>query len=211
MFIFLLFKNPSGLGTFFKEYLISGKSLFLPFLPYDNILWFLPEEGQFIHFSTGHLLDIILIINIAGIVEISGHHYFIKVCLNRNYIETCILESEGQFCELSQDSDLFFGLTQYSKHNLEEEVLNIKFKQNKNFYGNTKHFDDYSREERYTNNPVRNGILPKAIFENYFKKQLFFKYLSDCNKFFNTHVTNQILYPQISNFTTFPNYLKQEG
>ena len=90
--IYLLSRDISNLSTFYNFYFTSGKSLFFPFLPYNNILWFLPEKDQFIQFSTGHLIDVILIMNIVAFVERSCYHYYVKVCLNKNYQEPFMLD-----------------------------------------------------------------------------------------------------------------------
>ncbi len=197
-FIFLLYKDTPGLSAFFKEYLTSGKSLFLPFLPYNNILWFLPEEYQFIQFSIGHLIDIILIINFVAFVERSGYHYFVKVCLNENYQESFILGSEEQIFNLTRKQDIFFEIREEPRFILEEGFLDITFKKNQRLTEKTEIFHEYMTKEEYRCRIIERGILQQKSSRYRNKVSQIICYQSGSDKLSDTILINQTLYPQIS-------------
>lgn len=77
-FIYLFLRDILLLNSLFNDYINSGTSLFLPFLPYNNIVF---------QFSTGHLIDIIIIINIITFIESSGYQYYMNVCLKKNFLK----------------------------------------------------------------------------------------------------------------------------
>jgi hypothetical protein len=49
----------------FATYIDSGRSLFIPDLPRIDLLWLLPPEQQFIPLTWGHIIDIVIFINIG--------------------------------------------------------------------------------------------------------------------------------------------------
>jgi len=65
-----------------NDYINSGQSFFIPSLPYINVFWFLPKEFQFIRFNVGHLIDIIIIINLDCYMDTCFYHYYKKAYLN---------------------------------------------------------------------------------------------------------------------------------
>ena len=77
-FIYMFLRDISMLNSLFIGYVNSGSSLFLPFLPSSIIVF---------QFSTGHLIDIIIIINIITFIQRSAYQYYVKICLKRNYFE----------------------------------------------------------------------------------------------------------------------------
>ena len=129
-FIYGFLGDVPYLISIFKDYITSGSSIFLTFLPSSNIFWFLPDKIQFISFSFGFLIDIILIINLGTLVERSAYHYYIKVCLEENYQKFLDLGSNNQIYDLSQGSVILFGLREESRIPSDEVVLNIKSKKN---------------------------------------------------------------------------------
>ena len=104
-FIYVFFKDFFILTSLFSNYINSGNSFFLPFLSYNNILF---------QFTTGHLIDIIIIINIIGFFERIGYHYYVKVCLKNNYFEMYsdpyTLETKETQEETFLNSSLILGL-----------------------------------------------------------------------------------------------------
>ncbi|MFX0032609.1 MAG: hypothetical protein ACFE8E_09990 [Candidatus Hodarchaeota archaeon] len=73
--LYLFLRDISELSIFFSDYFGSGSSIFIPFLPKINLLWFLPEP---FFFSLGHLIDIVILINAIGYIQTSIYHYFVK-------------------------------------------------------------------------------------------------------------------------------------
>ena len=97
------------LNSLFIDYVNSGTSFFLPFFSYSNIVF---------HFSTGHLIDIFIIINIIGFIERSGYQYYRDVCLKKNYLELYselyLHETDGNQEESSVNSNLILNLKEDS-------------------------------------------------------------------------------------------------
>jgi len=77
-FIYFFIKEFSLFNSLFSEYITSGNSIFLPFFSYDNII---------LYFSTGHLIDIIIMTNLIVFIERICYQYYIVVCLKTNYLE----------------------------------------------------------------------------------------------------------------------------
>jgi hypothetical protein len=73
------------------------------------------------------LIDIIIVINIVGILERGGYHYYVNVCLKRNYLdmylETNFLDNNLTQEESSLNSDLLFRLKGYSNIIVNEEFM----------------------------------------------------------------------------------------
>ena len=123
-FIYLFLRDISLLNSLFNDYINSGTSLFLPFLSYNNI---------FFQFSTGHLIDIIIIINIVTFIERSSYQYYVNICLKKNYLdlysEVYYLETKGTQVELSLNSDLILNLKEDSETITNENSDDFKFNQ----------------------------------------------------------------------------------
>ena len=80
-FIYTFLRDVPVISSLLNEYITSGKSFFIPSLPYVNTLGFLPEEYQ-IQFSLGHLIDILIIINLYCFIDTSLYHYFKRIYIN---------------------------------------------------------------------------------------------------------------------------------
>jgi hypothetical protein len=65
--------------TFLNDYFTSGDSLFIPLLPYINLLGFLPIDNQITQFSLGKLIDIIIIINLVCYAQSGIYHLVTKL------------------------------------------------------------------------------------------------------------------------------------
>ena len=124
VFIYMFLRDIPLLNSLFIDYINSGTSLFLPFLSSSNIVF---------QFSTGHLIDIIIIINIITCIERSGYQYYVKVCLQKNYLdlysEAYCLETNGTQEESVLNSDLIFGLKEDSGTIINESSFEINLYQ----------------------------------------------------------------------------------
>jgi hypothetical protein len=113
--LYLFLRDVSVLSFFFNNYIGSGNSFFIPFLPKINLLWYLPKPFSMISFSLGHLIDIIILINIIGYLQSSIYHYFVKkVYLNEYsqvlmYLNFDSLGSKEQTYFSAQDSECLFN------------------------------------------------------------------------------------------------------
>lgn len=204
--LYLLLKDFSSLNSFFNDYFSSGKSLFLPFLPYSNLFVILPEGDQIIKFSTGHLIDIILLINIIAFVQRSGYHYFVKVCLSNNYINSYYLDYSEQICDLSKESNIFFGLNQDSTEKLQDQVLNFKFKQNKSLPEIGNNINCYLRKTAETNYLKQNNKLYQISHGIYLDS-----FSSEVLNLLTIFLVIHHLCPHISNLTNSFKIIQQEG
>lgn len=122
--IYLFFRDLTLLNSIFNDYINSSASFFLPFLPNYNIIF---------EFSTGHLIDIIIIINIIAFIERSGYEYYVNAFLKKNYLEIYaepyILETEGTLKESSLNSNLILGLKDDSGTIINESSVEFNFYQ----------------------------------------------------------------------------------
>lgn len=123
-FMYMFLRDISLLNSFFNDYITSGTSLFFPFLPYTNIVF---------QFSTGHLIDIIIIINFITFIERGGYQYYVKVCLKKNYLELYsdpyFLETKGTQEESSLNSNLIIDLKDDSGITINESSVEFNFYQ----------------------------------------------------------------------------------
>ncbi len=192
-FIYGFLRDIPYLISIFNDYITSGSSIFLPFLPSSNIFWFLPDKIQFFPFSSGFLIDIIIIINLVALAERSAYHYFIKVCLEENYQKSLDVGSNNQIYDLSQGSVILFGLREESRIPFDEVVLNIKSKKNQSLIHE---YFYYCLVEEECKSIIYNNVkLSQTFFahqNSYFQQ---FCYHSDIEKLYNISI-NQYLYPQ---------------
>ena len=191
-FIYGFLRDIPYLISIFNDYITSGSSIFLPFLPSSNIFWFLPDKIQFFPFSSGFLIDIIIIINLVALAERSAYHYFIKVCLEKNYQKSLDVGSNNQIYDLSQGSVILFGLREESRIPLDEVVLNIKSKKNQSLIYEYNDFYYCLIEEECICNNVKLSQTFFAHQNSYFQQ---FCYHSDIEKLYNISI-NQYLYLQ---------------
>ena len=123
-FMYMFLRDISLLNSFFNDYITSGTSLFFPFLPYTNIVF---------QFSTGHLIDILIIINFITFIERGGYQYYVKVCLKKNYLELYsdpyFLETKGTQEESSLNSNLIIDLKDDSGITINESSVEFNFYQ----------------------------------------------------------------------------------
>jgi hypothetical protein len=61
-------------------YIGEGKSMFMPFIPRINLLFFLPEEAQVLPFTFGHLLDFIILVSLSMVINPIALPFWKKVC-----------------------------------------------------------------------------------------------------------------------------------
>ncbi len=118
-FIYLFLRDIPFLSSLFIDYVDSGNSLFFPTL-YSPIIAF--------QFTTGHLIDIIIVINIVAFLE-RGGYYYVNACLKRNYLEMnselVFLDTQRTREESTLKSDLPLGLKQDTSTIVNEESIGI--------------------------------------------------------------------------------------
>ena len=160
-FIYMFLRDISLLNSVFNDYIISGTSLLLPFLPYTNIIF---------QFSTGHLIDIIIIINIISFIERGGYQYYVKICLKKNYLEIYsdpyFLETKGTQEESSLNSNLIIDLKDDSGTTINENSDEFNFYQ-KNRISSKNRMKHHKLNYLYKSNKKNNR--PKInlfIFQN---------------------------------------------
>ena len=123
-FTYMFLRDIPLLNSLFNNYISSSTSLFLPFLSSSNIIF---------QFFTGHLIDIIIIINIIAFIERGGYQYYVKVCLEKNYLEIYsdpyFLETKGTQEESSLNSNLIIDLKDDSSTTKNESSVKLNFYQ----------------------------------------------------------------------------------
>ena len=94
-FIFIFLRHIPIIFSLIEDYVNSGSSFFIPFIPNINLLGFLPERGPTIGLTLGQLIDIIIMINLFAYIESSIYHFFKKKYLNEELqeIKVRIMES----------------------------------------------------------------------------------------------------------------------
>ena len=175
VFIYLFLRDLPLLNSLFVDYVNSGTSIFFPFLPYSNIVF---------NFSTSHLIDIIIIINIIGSVERTGYHYYMNVCLKKDYIdlylESFFLETNETQEELYLNSDLILSLKEDSDTLVNEcsgeYTLYQKSRIKANYFSNKSGYNS-------------------RIFK---MKHKYLNFLYDSNKKYTQHKNNYTIYQKFS-------------
>jgi len=174
------------LNSSFIDYVNSGASFFLPFLPYSNIIF---------HFSTGHLIDIFIIFNIIGFIERSGYQYYRDVCLKKNYLELYselyLHETDGNQEESSVNSNLILNLKEDSNIIINESSV------------------DFYQESRIKANPFRSN---SRCYSNIIKMKLTkFNYLHNSSKKNNQHKINLSIFQHYSTNTLINYHLPSKN
>ncbi|MFW9785407.1 MAG: hypothetical protein ACFFFB_24210 [Candidatus Heimdallarchaeota archaeon] len=186
-FLYLFLRDVSYLSFFFNDYIGSGNSLFIPFLPKVNLFWYLPEPFCIIPFNLGLLIDIIILINIIGYIQTTIYHYFVKrVYLNEItpilYFDLRVLNSTEQTYLLIQDPENRFRFDErvnnlITNHEIDIEDNHTKLKLSKMFKGEifSKFFSfNLFKRSKFFENPVKNLFLKtlriSSLVINYFIK-----------------------------------------
>ncbi len=72
-------KETISAWPFLASYIDAGKSMFLPFVPRINLLFFLPEKARVLPFTFGHLLDFIILVNLSMVINPIAFPFWKKV------------------------------------------------------------------------------------------------------------------------------------
>ncbi|TXT66726.1 MAG: hypothetical protein BAJALOKI1v1_260024 [Promethearchaeota archaeon] len=96
LFILLLvvLKDIPILSSLIKNYIDCGESIFIPSIPTQNLIGGISERFPNANFTLGHLIDLLIIINIVLYTEASIYHYIKRVCLTNyrcGYLEFTVL------------------------------------------------------------------------------------------------------------------------
>ncbi|MFX1311963.1 MAG: hypothetical protein ACFFHD_05070 [Promethearchaeota archaeon] len=190
-FIFILLRYIPKTLPLLEAYINSGSSFFIPIIPNINLL---PEKGQLIGLTLGQLIDIIIMVEIFGFIEISMYHFFKKKysneqfnefgCLGLNYLPRGDLSSQEQEDLFGLEVDILYSLNNsgfdqdfVKTFNINEEDLlfyyfhileqNRKRKNNKRFYKKSKFVSYY-----YNKNSVSSLYLLFKI-KNFYLKNIY--------------------------------------
>ncbi len=214
--IYMFFRDIPFLTSFFYDYFTSNNSIFIPSLPYINILWFLPYKYQITQFSIGHLIDIVIIINLSFSIQACFYHYIQRVCLNEEtqiffyYIDSYSLGSKEKLNTLSQDHDSIFGQKYELIYYPNDQPLDVIYERNcrrlDSFYGQL-------RRKNYRSNIQNRKFHRKPEFTviNRYKNLHVSCYHSVFEKFWIFHSKNHYPYPKINNYTIFNEHFQLEG
>lgn len=130
MSTYFLLRDISIISNSLNTYISSCNSLFLPFIPSFTLL----SISSTFQFGIGHIIDIIIIINVVSLIQTASYHYINMVYINRKFQLLIRIEFEEQMGEYhSQQSD-------ENKKLLLDQERKIRFKNKKGkiFAFNTK-------------------------------------------------------------------------
>ena len=93
--IYLQLTSTPVYSSLFYGYISSGHSIFIPFLPIINLFPYLPIPSNMSGFTLGHLVDIIIIINLCTLLDTTLYHYVKVVFISKKlqmyfYIDFCM-------------------------------------------------------------------------------------------------------------------------
>lgn len=202
IFIFIYLRDVPILSSVLTDYITSGKSIFIPILPYINILGFLPQKSQTIQFSLGHLIDIIIIYNIIIYIDSGLYHYIRQAFLN-------------------EETQIFFyidlgslGLSDESRDYRDNKLISDRNKRDYRLNERIDHFYDKLRRKIYRSSFIQNRILHRKteyIVYNHYKNLRVSCYHSDFESFLIFRSNNHYHHPKINNFADFNKHFIWEG
>lgn len=200
-FIFTLLRDVPVLSSLINRCCNLSNSIFIPNLPYIDLLFFLPE----FQFSLGQLIDIIIIFNIICYIESSIYHYIKIAYLNGeydiiNYLDSCFLEFIEKSPDQFQDPAIVFGLKDDVRYLL---INKLNIERNCRIKDRNGNFYRFLKKKRYGSYFIQNGTKSKYKLNNYYENLQYF-YYSVFEKFLIFHLKNQ--YPIIK-FITHSNEL----
>ncbi|MFX0025215.1 MAG: hypothetical protein ACFE8M_02280 [Candidatus Hermodarchaeota archaeon] len=208
-FIFILLRFIPQALPLMEAYINSGSSIFIPFIPNINLL---PEKNQLIGLTLGHLIDIIIIAEILGFIEISIYHLFKKKYFNEQFNEfscldlNCLPTGEELYLSVQEREGLFgveYGLYPF---------YNVKLFDN-NKARSYKIIDLFFNKKNYRRFDAPTIYIKKFKLLSYihFRKKCFSFYHANFNSFRNSHLENP--YPHyIINITSIPyNQIDRRG
>jgi len=206
------------LSSLLNAYFTSGKSIFIPSLPYINILWFLPKEFQAFQFSIGYLIDIIIIFNFFCYIDTIFYHYVKKAFINEEdrllfYMGSYFLGTKGKLDAQYQDLEILFGIKNELKYYLNDK----RMEDIKRGYTKNEKIDDFYvalERKRYRSIIIKNRLFhrkSKLPLSYCYKNFLFSRYYCLFEKFWIFHSKNPYPHPKINIFTDFNDYYQWEG
>ena len=178
-FMCMFIKDVPVLSSLFDDYILTGKSIFIQILPNINILWFLPQDVQITYFSIGHLLDIIIIVNIMFYIETNVYHYVKWSSSNEEALafickSSNSLRPDGELYVFSKNIDLFYGLSDESEYCFDKKLFNIKKeKRSRKNEGFDIFYDNLNKKLYLAQNELYNRNL-EFLFDNRKNYLIFF-------------------------------------
>ena len=149
----MFLKDIPFFSSLVDNYIIAGRSFFIPEIPNINILFFLPAQYRITYFSIGHLLDIFIIINISPCIETIIYHYIVQVCNeeeneNLTYMDNYIEKTRERFLSshlnddynIALDNDLSY---EYHIKTIKKYNINSRFKDS-NYDKNNQNLAEYN-------------------------------------------------------------------
>jgi len=200
-FIYMFLREIPILSSLFVEYVNEGNSVFFPFLTSTIIVF---------QFTTGHLIDIIFVLNMVAFLERGGYYYYRKVCLKKNYVEffseVNFLDSTEKQEELFLNFNVLLGVNTDYSTSLNLDYVDVNLDNLSRINSN-----DFSVKNRYYSRAitkkhnlldyVRNSRKRKVQFNNLFNTIQYFSlnklricYLPSRNncKFSISYLNNQL-------------------
>jgi len=193
----MVLKDLPVISSVIKEYIESGKSFFLPSIPYYNLLIEISQRFPNANFTTGHLLDLIIIINLVFYIESSIYHYLKKVYFNGgifSYCESSSLEYYGIY-SLDKNSEKHISIEKIIPYDFLEAFFDDKTRNN----SLTERINYYSY---YLN---KKKVKEKQSYKNLLSKKFksFFYKLNKNGTFFYAYSFSILLFILCLNINSF--------
>ncbi len=179
--LIILLKDIPLLPALIKEYIESGKSFFIPSIPNNNLLVISAKKFPNANFTVGHLVDLIIMMNIVVYIESSIYHYIKKVYFantKSGYYEFSVFYHKGIYLqnhdindEISIDKQFIQKFSHSSLDNTEEKGI-LKL------YGITPiRFDGLRRKrKKYNNSNYKSNFFQKSLASK--NSYLFYKFFN---------------------------------
>ncbi|MFX1256958.1 MAG: hypothetical protein ACFFAN_03800 [Promethearchaeota archaeon] len=219
-FFYVLLKDIPDAFYILMDHFASGNSLFIPSVPYFNVLWFLPQEHRVIQLTIGQLIDVFIILTLYSCVDTTLYHYVKKVLYYGNFqaffnITSYDLSYKQNLSIEYQRTDKMIGVRNQIKHYLDDErIKRIKREKRKNERIESI-FSNLRQKRRSRNKRVQSEIVRREIggilCGNYRVNLLAYTFYSLFKKYGISSSKNSYPHFKVTCFSDFNEYLLREG
>jgi len=189
----MFLKDIPLLSSLIKEYIESGDSFFIPSIPNNNLLINITEKFPNANFTVGHLIDLIIMINLVFYIESSIYHYIKKIFFantKSGYYEFSVFYNKGNsrlnhdFMDEKSIDKLFTNNFPYSLLDNTENKRILKF-----YRITPMRFDGLRRKrKKHNNRNYRLNVLRKlCVSKNSYDFYNFFNLYSLSNSLWDIH------------------------
>ncbi|MFW9969057.1 MAG: hypothetical protein ACFFDF_02575 [Candidatus Odinarchaeota archaeon] len=209
--ICLFFRDILVLNTIIHDFYSSGKSIFLPFLPCANILWFLPKELQFMQLSIGQVIDIVIILNIIAIIERGGYQYYLRICMNEDCFDSSQIIFNENFYTFYQEPVNYFEVNTKICDDFSYKFPIFNFSKNSILSEELNYYNDHLRINKTRYKLILNKILIYTTLSVHFKNFQPSYYYFRIKNFLKIFQLSIPFFPKLQELMILLIFFKQEG